>query len=619
MKRILLTTAFLSLITIGFAQERKDVNKKSVEITIDLVNVLEDKVKVTIFSPEITSNEIEFCFPKIVPGTYSEDNYGKMIENLKAYDKKGKVLKIAKFDDNIYTIYEAKKLDKLVYYVNDTYDQEEGKGFMKDEEIFSPAGSNILANKNFVLNNHAFVGYFKDKVDLPYQLTVLHPKELFGATSMEDANVSETEDVFYTNRYATLVDHPIMYSKPNFTKFNVEGMEILIAVYSPTDRFKVEDIAEQTKVFMSAQKKFLGKFNSNKKYAVLLYLSDIQAKDAKGFGALEHTTSTVMVMPEMMETEELNEQLKDVVSHEFFHIVTPLSVHSREIHNFNFNEPNMSKHLWMYEGVTEYFANLFQINQGLITEENFYERLVKKIMQASTMNDKMSFTKMSKNVLNQPYKDQYVNVYEKGALIAMCLDVKLRELSGGKRGILSLMQELSATFGADKPFNDDELFPTILKLTYPEIGKFIETHIEGETPISYEDFFKIMGVAKVKIEKPTIPFLKDKQIPLITVNPNTKEIVVLPTAEKEVFFNSLGIKDEDIILEINGTKYNQENIYDLVIGSQNWKIDDEMTVKVKRGGEEKNLKAKIKLPTETFESYQSTKSNSDLRESWLRG
>ena len=52
------------------------------------------------------------------------------------------------------------------------------------------------------------------------------------------------------------------------------------------------------------------------------------AKDAKGFGALEHPTSTVVVMPEMMGLEMLQEQLKDVVSHEFFHIVTPLTVHS---------------------------------------------------------------------------------------------------------------------------------------------------------------------------------------------------------------------------------------------------------------------------------------------------
>jgi predicted metalloprotease with PDZ domain len=41
-----------------------------------------------------------------------------------------------------------------------------------------------------------------------------------------------------------------------------------------------------------------------------------------------------------------------------------LSIHSKEIQDFDYNDPKMSEHLWMYEGVTEYFANLFQINQG---------------------------------------------------------------------------------------------------------------------------------------------------------------------------------------------------------------------------------------------------------------
>jgi predicted metalloprotease with PDZ domain len=157
---------------------------------------------------------------------------------------------------------------------------------------------------------------------------------------------------------------------------------------------------------MRAQKKFLGAINSTKKYAVLLYLSDMKKADAKGFGALEHPTSTTVVMPEMMPKEQMAEQLKDVVSHEFFHIVTPLGVHSKEIQYFDFNAPKMSKHLWMYEGVTEYFANLFQVNQELISEEDFYNRMSDKISQASAMNDTMPFTTMSANVLDKPYKDQ---------------------------------------------------------------------------------------------------------------------------------------------------------------------------------------------------------------------
>ena len=145
--------------------------------------------------------------------------------------------------------------------------------------------------------------------------------------------------------------------------------------------------------------------------------------DAKGFGALEHPTATTVVLPESMPKEQLVEQMKDVVSHEFFHIVTPLTVHSKEIQYFDYNAPKMSEHLWMYEGVTEYFANLFQINQGLINEAEFYTRIADKIEQAKGLNDTMSFTVMSKNVLEQPYKDQYLNVYQKGALIGMCIDI----------------------------------------------------------------------------------------------------------------------------------------------------------------------------------------------------
>jgi hypothetical protein len=44
-------------------------------------------------------------------------------------------------------------------------------------------------------------------------------------------------DTFITSRYAELVENPIMYSKPDYTTFNVDGMDILISVYSPTGKF----------------------------------------------------------------------------------------------------------------------------------------------------------------------------------------------------------------------------------------------------------------------------------------------------------------------------------------------------------------------------------------------
>lgn len=614
MRKIVYSLA-LALSLCSFANAQKKGAADDIKVKIDLKDVKDDKVMVEVAVPAVTTNEITYFIPKIVPGTYSADNYGKFIEGFKAFDKKGKELKVEKADDNSWKISGAKALAKVTYLVNDTYDTE-GNG---THEIFSPAGTNIAAGENFVLNTHGFVGYFDGKGEVPYTVTITHPATLWGATSMVDMDSSNETDVFNVARYPELVDHPIMYAKPDYTTFTVDGMEILIAVYSPKGTYKAKDITPEMETMMRAQKKFLGPINSTKKYAVLIYLSDMSKADAKGFGALEHTTSTTVVMPEAMPLDQLKSTLKDVVSHEFFHIVTPLSVHSKEIHFFNYNTPKMSEHLWMYEGVTEYFANLFQVNQGLISEDEFFSRIADKIAQSKNFDETMPFTKMSSNILDEPYKGAYYNVYLKGALIAMCIDIQMRESSNGQKGILDLMQDLSKEYGSNKPFNDADLFATITKLSYPAVGQFLNTYVAGNTPIPYEQYFAKVGVTKGKIMKTGSPFLKGQETPYVTVNA-AQEIVILPNIEGNDFMTAMKLKSGDVILAVNDTKYNLENIYDLIMSSMSWKDGDAITMKIKRDGKEQTLTGKVKLPKEEVEGYHDTDaSKAKLREAWLKG
>ena len=611
MKKIFLTLIVTFCITqINVYAQSKD----QVQVTINLKTVDNDKVTVTVSPPKIKSSEIIYHFPKTVPGTYSTDNFGLYIENFKVYDKIGAYLTATKIDDNSWKISDASKIGSISYQVNDTYDIE------STHEIFSPVGSNIEEGKNFLLNTHCFVGYFDGFSDTKYKLTVIHPETLWGATSLTDTDVSNSNDVFIVARYAELVENPIMYGKPDFTTFSINDMQIQIAIYSPNGTHTAEGITPAMKTMMTAQKNFLGKFNSTKKYSVLVYLSDMQKEnDAHGFGALEHPTATTVVMPEAMGIDELGEQLKDVVSHEFFHIVTPLTIHSKEIQNFDFTNPKMSEHLWMYEGVTEYFANLFQINQGLISEDEFYFRMASKITNGNNMDDTMPFTKMSANVLTKPYKDQYLNVYEKGALIGMCIDIFIREKSNGTRGILDLMQKLSIEYGVNKAFNDEELFAKITSLTYPEVGQFLTTYVSGSSPIPYDLYFGKMGISKKIIKSFGNPFLKG-QVPTITINQQTKEIIVLPAEQLNEFYTELGIQGGDILTEINATKYTLDNIYDLITSSQLWKSDDAITVKVNRNGIELVLIGKIKMPTENATGYEFTDTTKmNLKNSWLKG
>ncbi len=590
---------------------QNNTQSDAVKVSIDLVNIKDDKVLVTVMAPRISAKSINYHFPKTVPGTYSTDDYGRLIDDFQAFDKKGKLLSVAKADLNTWTISAAQSLDKITYFVNDTYDIDGELG------VFSPSGTNI-APDNVVLNMHGFVGYFGSKSEMPYQVSVTHPNSLFGVTALTDLNTSDTADQFSVARYAELADNPIMYSKPDFTSFIVDGMEILFSVYSPTGKYTAAMLSPDVEKMIRAQKKFLGDINNTPKYAILLYLSDVSKPDAGGFGALEHNTSTTVVFPEVMPRDQLVTGLVDVISHEFFHTLTPLRVHSKEIHDFDFADPKMSQHLWMYEGVTEYFANLFQANQNLITDEEFYNRIAEKIENASAMNDSMSFTIMSANVLKTPYKEQYRNVYEKGALIGMCMDIIIREKSNGERGILDMMRQLSIEYGPKKPFDDAALFPKIAAITYPEVDDFIKKHVIGEVPIPYEMYLAKMGVTKIKKQVPANVFV-DSKAQYIAIRPNTKDIVILNRRQQNTFIKTLGLLGGDVILSINGTNYDLDNVEQMVQESLKWEENSDISLKINRDGNEMTIKGKVKHDFEEKDSFiASDDAKKILREAWLR-
>jgi PDZ domain-containing secreted protein len=83
---------------------------------------------------------------------------------------------------------------------------------------------------------------------------------------------------------------------------------------------------------------------------------------------------------------------------------------------------------------------------------------------------------------------------------------------------------------------------------------------------------------------------------------------------------TLGIKGDDHILAINGTDYNLDNIYDLIMSSESWKDGDEMTVKIRRAGKEQVLKGKVVLPKEEKDGFIAVdKSKEALKNAWLKG
>lgn len=571
-------------------------DQNPLKISMDLLRVMDDKIKVTIHVPTLHMDTISYYIPEVIPGTYQKNDFGKYIEELKAIDKQGIPMYVQKEGVNRWKINNAQQLKTITYWVNDTFDSED------THNIFSPTGTNINANKNFILNLYAFIGYFDGMKEKKYELQIQHPKQMKASSSIIHMNIEEPlakttydTDIFKFRRYADVIDFPIMYSIPDRVTFTINDIEVLLSVYSPNGVHRAAQLMPQMERMIRAQKNFLGTTNATKKYSILLYLSSAKNDDAKGFGALEHNTSTLVVLPESIPTEKLSESLIDIVSHEFFHIVTPLSIHSEEIHNFNYNNPKMSKHLWLYEGTTEYFSLLFQIHQGLITKNDFFSRLLNKIEASQSFDDTMSFTVMSKNILEEPYHKNYPNVYEKGALISMCIDIIIREQSDGSIGIIDLIKKLANTYGSEIPFKDDQLISTIGKMSYPEVTEFLKNHVEGNAPIDYESYLKKAGITYGVTEIPSSYFIYEQE-PFIQGSEATNEVIFSSGVPLNSFLKNIGIKGGDVLLKIDEKKYNLKNIYDLFSDSNKWEIGNTIKFTIKRDQEILTLSSNVIAP-----------------------
>ena len=126
-----------------------------------------------------------------------------------------------------------------------------------------------------------------------------------------------------------------------------------------------------------------------------------------GVDGIDHVATTVR---ESNNPIAINQSIPSIVAHEFYHIVTPLNIHSEIIEYFNFVEPVASEHVWLYEGTTEWVAHMAQLRSGLIDLEEYLSRLSGK-MQADDRFDKdFSLSRLSLESYSAKGQQEWGNI-----------------------------------------------------------------------------------------------------------------------------------------------------------------------------------------------------------------
>lgn len=454
--------------------------------------------------------------------------------------------------------------------------------------MFEPGGTNIDEGKNFCLNTHSLFGYFRSYMSNPFLLEFQKPNGFYPATGISDIQFGAGSDLIRVQGYHQLADSPILYSEPDTSTVLVGSSKVLVSCYSPNHKVYARFIASTLKELLAVQGDYLGGELPVDKYAFLFYFADKPTQSGAS-GALEHSYSSFYVLPEF-DSLDIQQQIRDVAAHEFFHIVTPLTIHSKEIGEFDFNNPKMSEHLWLYEGMTEYAAHHAQALGNITDADVLINTMMEKYSNSlKEYNDTMSFTFMSKNVLDEKIHKQYGNVYEKGAVIGMCLDILLRDLSAGKYGTRDLMKDLAKKYGKNKSFEDKDLFGDITKFTYPEVGDFLTKHVGGHEPLPIKEILARVGILYEK-EQTTYEFSLGGAD--LNYNESSGRLYVESTDNLNEFGKELGFKTGDEWIKLNNKDLKLEQIKEIVSDYYNTvKEGDKVVFEINRP---KNKKGKYK-------------------------
>ena len=503
------------------------------DYAVDLKKIVNDRYQVRLECSQFARDTLIYHFPWIIPGTYMEANYGKFIHELKVFDEAGQTLHFTRKGKNTYVIAPATHIQTIQYWVSASWETP------RLRTIWPMAGTGILPGRVFAINAGGVFGYFEGFEKTAVAMQFEYPEALYAMTVLDQTPGGPGVTSIAARDYNELIDSPILFAYPDTAFFKIKNMDVLVGYSHETDDTRrALELSEALQPSMTAIAGYLDSL-PGEDYAFLIHYKDDSELGAimdnprfilfkaiayvvrNGIplgGALEHNRSSFYFLPDPGKeyTDGVKETVESISVHEFMHILTPLNLHSQFIDDWDYNAPEMSKHLWLYEGVTEYLSEIIKVNGGLITPKEFLlGSMGSKIRSGEKFPfHKMSFTEMSSNVLERPYKRQFSQVYQRGAVIGMLLDIEIIRLTEGRKRLIDVMLELAQDYGPEKPMDEEAIFDVFTQKVHPELRDFFTRYVEGKEALPYTEVLAQVGVeylAEARLDLPRDP-IKDNDV-----------------------------------------------------------------------------------------------------------
>ena len=312
--------------------------------------------------------------------------------------------------------------------------------------------------------------------------------------------------------YDELVDCPVEMGAFWSGSFRACGIEHRFVVAGATPAFDGERLLRDSQKICETAIRF---WHGNKRSAAphKNYVFMLNAV-ADGYGGLEHRNSTALIcnradLPRLDDAKQSEgyTTLLGLISHEYFHTWNVKRLRPAEFARYDYTQENYTELLWFFEGFTSYYDDLLLRRAGLIDDAQYLKLLNKTINQvlqtpgrevhSVAQSSFEAWTKYYRQDANSP--NLTVSYYTKGALVALCLDLSLRQ-HGVKNHSVSLDDVMRALWTRccagkhDGPMLEADVLAVLKELTGRSWAAEFKAWVHGTRDLPLKKLLTAHGV-----------------------------------------------------------------------------------------------------------------------------
>ncbi|GAA0660392.1 M61 family metallopeptidase [Rheinheimera tangshanensis] len=476
---------------------------------------------------EVTeAKALTLMLPAWRSGKYQILDLAKGVTAFSAVDAQGKAVQWQKTEKSSWTLEPAASGKVTVQY--SVYANELGERTRHIDETHA------------YINSSAFLMFSNEQKSEAVSVQLNVPQ---GWRSFSGMAKGDNEHQFVAPNYDVLADSPIETGINQHLTFSADGRDYDLVIWGEGNYNAAQMQKDLAKLVQQTDAIWQG-------YPYQRYVFIVHATDGAR-GATEHLNSTV-IQRDRFTFGKREDYLAflSTASHELVHTWNVKAYRPAELVPYDYLNPNYSKLLWISEGSTSYFQNQLLLRAGLMTKEEFYADLAKRL-------DKFVHTpgRLVQSVSESSFDSWIslggdhgtnfgVNIYSEGYIASWLMDELILKQSGRKASYRELHNQLYQRFGKTTAFTAKDVIAIASELTGEDQNPWWQQQVEK--PLNFE-IDKLLASFGLQWQQN-----KEREIFSGVTAENKAGFALVKKVERDSPAWKAGFTTEDLIVSVNG-------------------------------------------------------------------